>query len=109
MAATHPTLWTYGKTWLLLMLLLFVTVTVAHFDLGGAALPIAMAIAIVKAVLILLIFMHIHYSKGDVVVFACAAYLWMAIMIIGTMHDYFSRNWVPGPVTTKAVSLSSKP
>ncbi len=101
MAEPHPTLMTYAKTWLALMILLAVTVFVAHFNLGGIALPIAMLIAIIKAILILLIFMHIRYSGGQVVVFACAAYLWIMIMIIGTMHDYYSRNWVPGPASAQ--------
>ena len=92
---------TYAKTWLALMILLVITVLVAHFNLGGIALPIAMFIAITKAVLILLIFMHVRYSRGQVLIFACAAYLWIMIMIIGTMHDYYSRNWVPGSASAQ--------
>ena len=99
MAEQHPTIMTYAKTWLALMVLLAITVSVAHFNLGGVALPIAMLVAITKAALIILFFMHVRYSVGQVVVFACAAYLWVMIMIIGTMHDYYSRNWVPGTAT----------
>ncbi len=92
----HPDLWTYGKAWVALMLLLGVTIFAAHFHSGAFALWIALVIAVTKALIIILFFMHIHYGSREVVVFACAAYLWLLILIIGTLHDYLSRNWIPG-------------
>jgi cytochrome c oxidase subunit IV len=95
MNTAQPTFMTYVKTWLALLALLAATIIAAHFDLGAFSLPLALLISISQAVLILLFFMHLHYSKGEVVVIALAAYLWLGILIIGSMHDYVSRNWVP--------------
>ena len=95
MKVTEPTITTYVRTWLALLALLAITIIAAHFDLGAFGLPVALLIAISQAVLILLFFMHLHYSKAEVVVVACAAYLWLGIMLVGTMHDYLSRNWIP--------------
>jgi len=95
MKPTQPTIATYVKTWLVLLLLLALTLLAAHFDLGSFSLPLTLLISITQASLILLFFMHLHYSKSEVVVFACAAYLWLGFLIVGVMHDYLSRNWVP--------------
>lgn len=77
------------------MVLLILTIAVAHFDLGPWSLAVALVIAVAKALLILLFFMHLRYDKREVLVFAGAAYLWLLILIIGTLHDYLSRNWLP--------------
>jgi len=91
----------YVKTWLLLLGLLAVNIAVAHLRLGGWNFFITLAIAIIQAVLILLVFMHLHQGKNENLVVACAAYLWLGILIVGTLHDYLSRNWVPGPPFTR--------
>ena len=83
MKVTEPTITTYVRTWLALLALLAITIIAAHFDLGAFGLPVALLIAISQAVLILLFFMHLHYSKAEVVVVACAAYLWLGIMLVG--------------------------
>lgn len=75
------------------MVLLLLTIAVAHYDLGPWS--VALLIAGAKALLILLFFMHLRYDKREVLVFAGAAYLWLLILIIGTLHDYLSRNWLP--------------
>jgi cytochrome c oxidase subunit 4 len=77
------------------MLLLVVTILAAQFDLGRFSLAIALTIAVIKAVLIVLFFMHVRYGSREVVVFAVAAYLWVAILMTGTLYDYATRNWVP--------------
>ena len=87
----------FRNTWLALMGLLVLTIAMAHFNLGTVGLVIALVIATAKALLILMIFMEIHYSHKTVAVAAVAAYLWLAILIVGTFHDYVSRNWVPRP------------
>lgn len=95
MNSAQPTITTYLKTWLALLVLLATTITAAQFEIGHFGLPLALAIAICQALLVLLFFMHLYYSKADVLIVACAAYLWLGIMLVGTMHDYVSRNWVP--------------
>ena len=89
----YPTERQLRAIWLFLLGLLVATVIVGSFDLGLLSLPVALAIAVVKAVLILLFFMELRYSKRVVWVFAIAAYLWIAIMIVGTLQDYLSRHW----------------
>lgn len=102
-----PSIRIYAKVWLALMILLAVTIFVAHFDLGAFSLPIALGIAIAKAVLILLFFMHLRYGSREVLVFACAAYLWLLILIVGTLHDYLSRNWIPGPTPPDSITITT--
>ncbi len=97
MEPRKPTLAIYVKTWLSLLGLLVATLLVAQFKLGIFGLPIALLIALAQALLILLFFMHLHYSKAEMVVVACAAYLWLGILLVGTMHDYLSRDWLPLP------------
>ena len=96
MERPHPTLGIYLRTWLTLVILLLVNIAAAHFRLGSWNLAIALGIAGTQAALILLVFMHVRYSKHELFVVACAGYLWLGILIIGTLHDYLTRNWVPG-------------
>ncbi|HWL54544.1 MAG TPA: cytochrome C oxidase subunit IV family protein [Chthoniobacteraceae bacterium] len=93
--AAHPSVVIYLKVWGALMVLLLLTIGIAHFDLGDWSVAVALLIAGVKALLILLFFMHLRYDRREVLVFAGAAYLWLMILIIGTLHDYLSRNWLP--------------
>lgn len=96
-AASSPTVRTFARVWAVLMFLLALTVFAAQFDLGRLSLAVALAIAVAKAVLIVLVFMHVGYGSREALVFAGAAYLWLAIMIVGTLYDYATRNWVPPP------------
>ncbi len=77
-----------------LMALLVLTVAIAYIDLGPLGLPVAMLIATVKAVLIVLYFMHVRWSSALTMVFAGAAFFWLAIMILMTLNDYYSRGWL---------------
>ena len=84
----------FRNTWLALMGLLVLTIAMAHFNLGTVGLVIALVIATAKALLILMIFMEVHYSHKMVAVAAFAAYLWLAILIGGTLDDYLTRGWL---------------
>ena len=42
--------------------------------------------------LIVLIFMHVRYSDRLTWVFAGAPFLWLAILIVLTLNDYFTRG-----------------
>ena len=96
MKAAQPSITTYLKTWAALLALLALTIFAAHFDLGFFGLPVALLIALTQAALVVLFFMHLHYSKAEVVVVACAGYFWLGILLVGTLHDYLTRNWIPG-------------
>jgi cytochrome c oxidase subunit IV len=76
-----------------LMVLLFATVGAAYVNLHWGNVPVAYAIASLKAVLILWYFMHLKYSTRLVHVFAFASFAWLALMLIVTLGDYFSRHF----------------
>ena len=76
-----------------LMVLTAVTVWVAFYDLGVLNTVIAMTIAVIKATLVVLYFMHLRYSSRLTQVVAAAAILWLVILIVLTLADYFTRAW----------------
>ncbi len=93
---------TYYKVFAALMVLMALTVGAWWIE-GIIALPrllgvaIAMAIAIAKTVLIVLFFMHVKVSERATQLYAAAAFLGFAILVIITMGDYFARGWPPPP------------
>ena len=89
---------TYYAVYAALMVLLVATVAFAYLDLGPFNFLVTMLIAVAKAVMIALIFMHVRYSERLVRVFASASFLWLMIMIVFTLNDYFTRGGlnVPG-------------
>ena len=86
---------TYLKVFGALMFLLIITLVAAYFDLGWLNLPIALTIAVAKVILIVLYFMHVKFSSILVKIFSGTTMLWLAIMFILTLADYFSRHWMP--------------
>ncbi len=74
--------------------LLALTVLVAYLDLGAWSPLVAMLIASVKALLVVLYFMHVRYNNRLTWVFAGAGFVWLALLLVLTMSDYLSRNWV---------------
>lgn len=97
---------TYFKVFGALMLLMILTVA-AYYIEGMFELPrllgvsIAMAIAITKTALIILYFMHVKVAERVTQLYAAAAFVGFAILVIITMGDYFARGWPPelGPLT----------
>src|SRR4051812_17828307 len=89
---------TYYAVYAALLVLLVATVGAAYLDLGTFNFLVSMAIAVIKGALIMLIFMHVRYSERLVWIFACAAFLWLAILIGMSLNDYFTRGWlnIPG-------------
>ena len=74
-----------------LMVLLATTVIVALIPLGPFNTLVALAIAVTKAMLVVLVFMHLKYNTRMTWVFASGGILWLLIMIILTMGDFFAR------------------
>jgi cytochrome c oxidase subunit IV len=89
---------TYLTVYIALLVLLIATVGAAFIDLGWFNFALTMVIALAKAIMILLIFMHVRYSERLVWVFSSAAFLWLAILIVLSLNDYFTRDWlnIPG-------------
>jgi cytochrome c oxidase subunit IV len=75
-----------------LMILLAATVAAAYFNLGIFNNIVMLSIALAKALLIVLFFMHVRYSSRLTWVFAGVGFLFLAILIGGTMHDYLTRG-----------------
>lgn len=96
---------TYFKVFAALMVLMALTVG-AWWVEGLVELPrllgvgIAMAIAITKTALIVLFFMHVKVAERVTQLYAAAAFVGFAILVIVTMGDYFARGWPPqiGPL-----------
>jgi cytochrome c oxidase subunit 4 len=77
-----------------LLVLTAVTVIVANFDLGWANDVVALTIAVTKALLVLIFFMHLRYSTRLTVLTAMAGFFWLAILLVLTLNDYFTRGSV---------------
>jgi cytochrome c oxidase subunit 4 len=69
-------------------------VIVANFDLGWANDVVALTIAVTKALLVLIFFMHLRYSTRLTVLTAMAGFFWLAILLVLTLNDYFTRGSV---------------
>lgn len=77
-----------------LMILTFTTVEVARHDFGEMNTIIALTIAFIKATLVILFFMHVRYSEKVIHVLVIASFFWLAVLIIITVSDYFTRPWL---------------
>lgn len=73
------------------------TVMVAKVDYGVWNILVAMTVAIIKATLVVLYFMHVRYSSRLTQVIVVAGVFWLAIMLVFTMQDYFTRSGWPVP------------
>ncbi len=87
---------TYLKTFALLMALLALTVGANFINLGPFNVAVAMLISVAKAALILLFFMEVRYSPPLVWLFATAGFVWLVLMLVIMLSDYYTRNWI-GP------------
>jgi cytochrome c oxidase subunit 4 len=58
---------------------------------------VALAIAVTKATLVVLFFMHVKYATSLTKLIVVGAVAWLALMLIGTTSDYWSRGWVAQP------------
>jgi cytochrome c oxidase subunit 4 len=93
----HLSVREYLVVYFALLGLMALTFGAAFLDLGPANFGVGMGIAALKTALILMFFMHVKFSEKLVWVFSTAAILWLLIMIIGFLNDYFTRDtFVPG-------------
>jgi cytochrome c oxidase subunit 4 len=79
-----------------LMVLTVVTYWVALYDFGRMNVVIALAVAVTKAVLVVLFFMHVRYSTRLTKIVVIAGFFWLAILIVLTLSDYFTRPGTSG-------------
>ncbi len=89
-APRHVYYWVYGA----LLALTLLTVGVAYVDVGALNIVLALTIAVSKALLVMLFFMHLRYSSRLTWVVAGAGVIWLAHLLIFTLADYLTRNWL---------------
>ena len=77
-----------------LIVLTVVTYFVAKVNLHQFNAIVALTIAVIKALLVVLYFMHLRYSSRLTWVFVGAGLFWLFIMIVLTLSDYMTRDWV---------------
>ncbi len=75
-----------------LLVLNGITVWAARHDFGALNTPVALAIAVGKATLVVLYFMHVKYSSRLTKLVVVTAVGFLALLIVGTLHDYYSPS-----------------
>jgi cytochrome c oxidase subunit 4 len=85
---------TYYLIFLALMVGTALTWWVAYIDLGPMNNVIMLTIAVTKATLVVLFFMHVKYSNKLTWTVIVGSVFWLAIMLVMTMNDYFTRDWM---------------
>ena len=87
---------TYALIFGILLLLTAVTTATGYVDLGRMNVVVALAIAAIKGVLVVLFFMHLAYSRRLTQMTIVAALMWLALLILLTLADIWSRGWIVG-------------
>jgi cytochrome c oxidase subunit IV len=95
----HPhtvSLRTYFAVFTALIFLTLVTYNAAYMDFGSHRMNVlvAMGIAVTKATLVVLYFMHVKYGKRLTQIAVASGFVWLGLLIIGTLHDYLTRGWL---------------
>jgi cytochrome c oxidase subunit 4 len=84
----------YYRVCAVLLALTLLTVGIAYVDLGPLNITLALGIAICKALLVMLFFMHLRYSAHLIVIIAAAGVIWLGHLMLFTLIDYLTRNWL---------------
>ena len=86
----------YFAIFAILLVLTFLTVASAFYNLGPFNPIVAVTIACIKGSLVVLYFMHVRYSDRLTWVVVITGFGWLAVLIVLTLSDYFSRGWLKG-------------
>jgi len=90
---------TYALVLLALLACTVLTTLVAFVDLGNFSVVAALAIAVTKMLLVALFFMHVRYSTVLTRLVILGGLLWLAILLLLILTDFFTRGWVGFPGT----------
>ena len=82
----------YIAVFLALLALTALTIWVATIDFGVLNTVVALGIAVLKATLVVLFFMHVKYGPGLTKLLVIASFAWLGLLIVGTLHDYYSPD-----------------
>ncbi|HUG54605.1 MAG TPA: cytochrome C oxidase subunit IV family protein [Vicinamibacteria bacterium] len=83
---------TYVFVFVTLLVMTALTVWAANQDFGPLNMVVALGIATFKATLVILFFMHVKYSSRLTQLVVGAAFLWLGVLIVGTLHDYYAPD-----------------
>lgn len=82
-----------GLVYVSLLALLGLTATATLLPPGPWSTPIALGIATAKGALIFFYFMRLRERPGLIRLFALAGFFWLAILLVLTFADFFTRGW----------------
>ena len=82
-------LWTYVA----LLVLLGISVSLHLFHLGILESVLSLVIAGIEAIAVLWFFMRVQASSKLIWLFATGGFLWLGILLVFVISDYFSRSW----------------
>jgi cytochrome c oxidase subunit IV len=85
---------TYVATFASLMVLLVLTIAIAYIPLGRFNWVSAMTISAAKTAVITIFFKHLRSSHRLVWVAACAGCFWLALLMILSLTDFWTRGWL---------------
>ena len=88
---------TYALVLIVLLGFTVLTTLVAFVDLGNFSVVVALAIAVTKMLLVALFFMHVRYSTRLTRLVIVGGLLWLAILLLLTLSDFFTRGWLGTP------------
>ena len=88
---------TYAAVLITLLALTVITTLVAFVDLGDFSVVVALAIAVTKMLLVALFFMHVRYSTKLTRLVIVGGLLWLAILLLLTLSDFYTRGWLGTP------------
>ena len=86
---------TYALVLITLLVLTVLTTYVATVDLGAFSVVVALVIAVTKMCFVALFFMHVRYSTRLTRLVIIGGLMWLAILLLLTLTDFFTRGWVP--------------
>jgi cytochrome c oxidase subunit 4 len=92
----------YISVFIALIALTALTTGVAFINLAKWNTVVALAIAVCKASLVVLFFMHLRWSSNQLRMVVAASLVWLAILIVLTLSDVFTRDWTPVPSNWEA-------
>jgi len=85
---------TYALVLIALLIATVVTTLVAFVDLGNFSVVVALLIAVCKMLLVALFFMHVRYSTRLTKLVIVGGLMWLAILLLLTLTDFFTRGWL---------------
>ena len=94
MMTAHVSMRTYVMVFVALLSLTTATVMAAFVHLGRVNDVVALSIAVTKALLVLIFFMHLRDSPVLTRLAVGAGVFWLVTMIVLTMTDVLSRDWL---------------